>query len=293
MKEKLLAKRSERVKPGLDDKIILGWNALMISALCDAFGALGEEAYRQKAILHFEKIWENFSGDGEGFYHTYKNGQARIPAFLDDYAFLIEAAIKLQEISSDKSYLVKAKELTAFVMDNFSDNDGPLFYYTGKTQNDVILRKQELYDSATPSGNSTMAANLFYLADLFDHEKTNGNKWSVKAFNMLNALQDLALKYPTSFSNWLWQLTAIITGPVEVVIVGENYRQLRDKLVRNYLPGAVVLASPKEEEYWPILENRFVEGETLIYTCKAHSCQLPEKDLQKSVKAIQSLLKFG
>ena len=114
----------------------------------------------------------NFAnGRSNEFYHTWKNETAKYPAFLDDYAFLIQALIHLQEITADTKWLIKAKELTEFVIDNFSEEETGFFFYTNAGQKDVIVRKKEVYDGAVPSGNSVMAYNLYQLGILFDKKE--------------------------------------------------------------------------------------------------------------------------
>ena len=116
-KEKLLQQRSKRIRPQLDDKVILGWNALMNTACSKAFGATGTESYRQLAIANMQFLLSAFSGKNENeFHHTWKNDIARYPAFLDDYAFLIQALLQLQEITADSSWLERAKSITEFVI---------------------------------------------------------------------------------------------------------------------------------------------------------------------------------
>ena len=127
-KEKLLQKRNERIHPLLDDKIILGWNALMNIACSKAFAATGNEKYRTLAIENMQFVFNNFKGKEENeFHHTWKNDKAKYPAFLDDYAFLIQALIQLQEITTETKWLIHAKSITEFVIKNFSEPDTGFF----------------------------------------------------------------------------------------------------------------------------------------------------------------------
>ncbi|HEY2349830.1 MAG TPA: thioredoxin domain-containing protein, partial [Puia sp.] len=195
-KKKLKERRNRRMRPRLDDKILLGWNALMITACCKAFAALGDEEYRRLALRNIAFLEEKMKGDGANFFiHSYKNtakneakaaietdhpdtGEDRqhIPAFLDDYAFLIEAYIQLQEVTGEAEFLNRARILTMWVIENFSEEDSGYFYFTHAAQNDVIVRKRDIYDGATPSGNAVMALNLLYLGTVFDL-----NEWKQRA----------------------------------------------------------------------------------------------------------------
>ncbi len=118
--------------------------------------------------------WSRFTQDELKFFHTYKKEVARYPAFLDDYAYLIQALIHLQEITGNAEYLYKAKSLTEWVIEQFSEEDTGYFFYTNKGQQDVIVRKKEVYDGAVPSGNAIMAFNLQYLGVVFDMYRLEG-----------------------------------------------------------------------------------------------------------------------
>jgi len=160
-KKLLLEKRNRRIRPQTDDKILLGWNALMNISLSKAYAATGNEAYEQMAIKNMQFILSKFSKDNSTeYFHDWKNNIAKQPAFLDDYAFLIQALIQLQEVTGNTDYLEKASLLTEHVIGYFSDTASEFFFYTNKDQEDVIIRKKEVYDGAQPSGNAIMADNL-------------------------------------------------------------------------------------------------------------------------------------
>ncbi|MBC7850313.1 MAG: thioredoxin domain-containing protein, partial [Chitinophagaceae bacterium] len=147
----LMNQRSTRVRPQLDDKILLSWNALAVGSYCRMFAALGDEVFLERAVKTMEFLLNQFRA-GHMFCHTYKNGEARQPAFLDDYAYLIQSLILLQEVSSDAGYLQTARELTELVIREFGEEETGFFFYTHANQQDVILRKKEIYDGAVPSG---------------------------------------------------------------------------------------------------------------------------------------------
>ena len=196
--ETLLAAREKRVRPGLDDKILLGWNALMITAYAKAFAAFGIDSYRDRAISAMDFILEKFgTGAGVELYHTYKGGSGRYPAFLDDYAFLIYALIHLQEITSEAHYLERARTLCKHVLARFSEEETGFFFFTNSDQKDVVVRKKEIYDGAVPSGNSIMAWNLYYLGIVFDVPD-----WKESSVKACSSLHDVVTKYPTSFGFW-------------------------------------------------------------------------------------------
>ena len=213
-KEKLLAERAKRIRPQLDDKILLGWNALMITAYCKAYAATGNEEYRSVAIKAMSFVEDKFKNSNGSFFHTYKSGEAKIDAFLDDYAYLIEAYIHLQEIIGNQYYLENAKLLTEFVIDNFGTGENGYFYYTHKNQHDAIVRKKEVYDGATPSGNSVMVGNLVYLSIIFDNKE-----WNMMAMETIKSIAAVIIKYPTSFGVWASKIQGIAYGIKEVVLL--------------------------------------------------------------------------
>jgi uncharacterized protein len=161
-RELLLAERNKRIRPSTDDKIILGWNAMLVTAFCKAFSALQSAIYKDAAIDLFNFLQKEFVSKSGDYQHTYKNGQAKYPAFLDDHANFIDAAIHLQEITGDFKYLDFAKTLTFSVFEKFEDFESNFFFFTAVKQADVIMRKIELYDGATPSANGKKFTLFIY-----------------------------------------------------------------------------------------------------------------------------------
>ncbi|HLF44951.1 MAG TPA: thioredoxin domain-containing protein, partial [Chitinophagaceae bacterium] len=148
-REKLLSVRNKRIKPQVDDKILLSWNCLMNTALSKAFAATGNQRYRELAIKNMDFLLAAFSApETNNFFHSWKNGRANHPAFLDDYAYLIQSLIHLQMVTTETNYLIKAKEITGLVLQNFKEEDTGFFFYTSFHQKDILLRKKEVYDGA-------------------------------------------------------------------------------------------------------------------------------------------------
>jgi uncharacterized protein len=268
-RKKLLAQRSKRIRPLLDDKMLLGWNALMNTACSKAYAATGSERYRQLAIRNMQFILDNFS-DGAFFHHTYKNGKVRYAAFLDDGAFLVQALIHLQEITGNANYLLKAKDTTEYIIDQFADSESVFFFFTNINQTDVILRKKEIYDSAVPSGNSVMAGNLLYLSRVFDN-----NEWREKAEAMVNALSALAIRYPTSFGGWTNQLLLIVKGLKEIVATGEKINGILFDILHIFMPSRIFQSSSVPNETFPLLKGKQYFSPLLIYLCENYVCNLP------------------
>ena len=191
--DRLARERHGRVKPSLDDKIILGWNALMLKAIAKAAVVLEDKEYLDLAEANFSFLQSRFKKDQAGFelLHTYKNGDARYPAFLDDYANLVSALIQLYKTGFDVNYLRLASEYCKFIVENFSDDESVFFFFTHKGQKDVIVRKKEIYDGATPSGNAVMADNLYQLSTIFDVPA-----WRSRADKMMEIISPSIVKYP-------------------------------------------------------------------------------------------------
>lgn len=267
----LMNKRAERIRPQLDDKVILGWNALMNTALSKAFAATGKEEYRQLAVDNMRFLLRAFgTGAGETFHHTWKNDVAKFPAFLDDYAYLVQALIQLQEITSDTEWLRKAIGIMEQVITDFSEEETGFFFYTGKGQEDVIVRKKEVYDGAVPAGNSVMAVNLLQLALLADRPE-----WKERAAGMAGALGQAIVKYPTSFGNWAAMVQELVRGTDEIAVVGPEFEKRRDEILGSYVPHRVMMGAEKPDERWPLLDGREGAGKTAIFLCRNYTCQAP------------------
>ncbi|GEP92279.1 hypothetical protein SAMN05660909_04267 [Chitinophaga terrae (ex Kim and Jung 2007)] len=279
-REKLMAVRNNRIRPGLDDKIILGWNALMIHSYCKAFLALGDEHYRDVAVAKMEWALKAFA-EGEGFKHTWKNGVAKYPAFLDDYAYLIRALIQLQEITGNLDYLYKARKITEFVISQFGDEQQLFFYYTIEGQNDVIVRKKEIYDGAVPSGNAIMIQNLWYLSVVFDQKA-----WAERSLAVVSAISQTTVRYPTSFGVWAIQLLQFVKGTPELAIVGPQFLERMNEAGNWFIPFRVLVGASKTVTDIPLLNGREYENETLVYLCKDYHCIKPVSYIKEIINLI-------
>lgn len=268
----LMLERSKRIRPQLDDKILLGWNALMNTAYSKAYAALGEEAYRQMAIQNMQFLEDKLDGDEEHWQHTYKNGRARIDAFLDDYAYLIQAYIHLQEITGNGNYLLKAKALTEWVVENFEEGDTGFFFYTHQYQTDVIVRKKEVYDGAVPSGNAIMVQNLLYLSIVF-----NRKEWTDRSQSLLRSLGKAVTQYPGSFGVWAMNLQLVTKGMMEIAIVGQQANDFLCHVLRKFAPNKIIQAQETKSGLFPLLAGKECgEGcSATFYLCRDYTCQKP------------------
>ncbi|MFI5132902.1 MAG: thioredoxin domain-containing protein [Chitinophagales bacterium] len=283
-RKKLLEERDKRIPPALDDKIILGWNALMNTACSKAFAATGNEAYRQLAIKNMQFMLSKFKTNNEDeFYHTWKNDAAKYPAFLDDYAFLVQALMHLQEITADNKWLIHAKTISEFVIKNFSEEDAEFFFYTKMGQQDIILRKKEIYDGAIPSGNSVIAYNLYQLSILFDKKE-----WKQKSLNSITSLGQAITRYPTSFGIWACLLQEIIAGTSEIIITGINYSSHHGELLKHYIPHRVLMVSTAPDSEFPLIADKPVTNDVFLWLCRDFACLSPVTKVNDLISLINS-----
>lgn len=283
----LLEHRAGRIRPALDDKVLLGWNALMNMAYSKAYAALGNEAYREMAVRNMAFLQQRFRGEGIYFYyHSYKE-QARYPAFLDDYACLIAALTGLQEITGEGEYLSAARAILEEVIGHFSEPETGFFFYTHDRQKDLILRKKEVYDGATPSGNSMMASNLLYLSVVF-----NESDWADRAFRMAAALGRPVTTYPGSFGGWATLFQAFTYSIPEIVITGRQPEKARKEFLAHLIPYRVFQSASRENTQFPLLSDKTIGQDSLVFLCKNYSCQLPVNEVATAIRNLENVYKF-
>jgi len=281
-KKILFEERSKRVRPGLDDKILTSWNSLMLKGYVDAYMAFGESKFLQAAINNGEFIIDKMMSEDGKLNRNYKNGKSTINAFLDDYAFTIEAFISLYEITFDEKWIYAAKKLTDYVIAHFKENESNFFFYTSNIDEPLIARKIDFSDNVTPSSNSSLAMGLLKLSRFFYDQPYEG-----LTNEMIKAVKQSAIMNPTFYSNWLSVATKLSFPFYELGIVGDNYEKGRKKIDRIFLPNIIVFGGMGESDL-EILKDRYVSGKTLFYVCENRVCQLP---VENSNKAIEQMLK--
>lgn len=269
-KKILLEARSKRIRPALDDKILLGWNALMNTAYSKAYAAIGNESYKIRAKEHMAFLQNKMSTVDGNWLHTYKNGTAKQAAFLDDYAYLIQALIHLQEITGDCKYLIQAASLTENLLIHFKDSATNFFYYTHDQQLDVIIRKKEVYDGATPSGNSIMALNLLYLSKVFDRKD-----WEDLVKKLRHQMQESTMKYPGSFGIWALGMQLSCFGVVEIAVTGKEFEKNLQLVLEKYIPNKIIQSGETNSSNFPLLAGRETAIPVAFYICKNFTCLRP------------------
>ena len=278
---RLLERRGDRIRPALDDKQLLGWNALMNTALCKAAGATGDRAYRELAIRNMEWMLRVFA-DGEGqYHHTYKDGVAKFPAFLDDLAYLVQALIQLQELTGDTRYIERAGAITERIVERFGSEDNHLFYYTGEGQEDVVVRKREVYDGAQPSGNAVMQYNLNWLGVVLDR-----GDWKQRSMEMLESLSGAVTRYPGAFGHWAIGLLEAVKGCAEIVVAGPEADDVRNKILANFIPFRIIQSTTRENEVYPLLRHKLNNPYTRIHVCRNYTCARPVATVEEALTQI-------
>ena len=273
--KKLFDARAVRVRPALDHKVILAWNAMLIVGFCKINAATGNHLYKKAAIECMDWLESNLYHAYENyFYHSIANGIPKAQAFLDDYANLIQAYIQLQEMTGDTSYLFKAKKWMDYVLIHFIDEDGLYFYYTASYQKDVIIRKKESYDGAQPSGNALICSSLFYLGQVFDL-----TEWRKQAEKMIHSIRPSLLQYPSSFGFWAQSFYQMSTGMIELVGVGPTVYESLPTLNAAFVPNSIRLMSQVQEDSIPLLKGK--QGiDNQYFICKNNSCSAPMTNVE-------------
>lgn len=278
---KLLAARNKRIRPGLDDKVLTAWNALMLKGYIDAYNGFGDKRFLDRALKSADFIKQKMLQPDFNLMRYYKNGKSSVNGFLDDYSFTCEAFIDLYEVTFDEQWLTLANNITGYAVQHFYNLNNGLFFYTSISDEPLIARKTETSDNVIPASNSSMAKVLYRLGLLYDNDN-----YIEKSKRMLSNMKENMLGYPSYYANWAILMDYFIDEPYEVAIVGENADKLRGDFEKQFLPGCIMLGS-KTQGSLPLLQDKFKNGETLIYVCKNKTCQLPVKSVEEAVKQIQ------
>ena len=279
-KYKLLKAREKRMRPGLDDKTLTSWNALVIQGLADAYKTFDEQQFLQLAIKNAEFLASELMQNDGKLYHNWKKGKSSINGFLEDYALLIRAFLSLFEITGEDLWLNRALKLTDYVRNNFYDEQKGLFYFSEKDQKTVVSNHFQNEDNVVPAANSVMAGNLHRLYLIFGEPE-----YLAIVKRMLQHIVPNFTKYPMAYANW-GKLMLKLTEPYyEVVICGINSNILLAEMQTGYQPNILWAHTDSESEV-PILKNRFRLGDDLIYVCSEGQCKLPVKTTSEALKLI-------
>lgn len=292
-REVLFDIREQRIHPLKDDKILTDWNGLMIAALARAGAALNDSSYIDSAKKAADFIW-NVLGDGQGgLLKRFRDGQAGLPAHLDDYAFLVWGFLEIYQADFDPEYLKKALLLNQIMLEKFWDEQNGGLFFTTENQIDLIHRNKDIYDGAMPSGNSVAALNLIRLARL-----TSNPDFEDKAHQIGNAFAAQINVVPQGYTQLLSALLFAYGPSFEVVIAGDpdaiDTREMTTRLRKLYSPHKVLLIKPDQEDGWlfdllPTLrEQKQINEKATAYVCQNFQCSAPTTDPDEMINLLKS-----
>lgn len=281
IKTELLSIRDKRIRPGLDDKTLTSWNALMLKGFVDAYTTFNEQRFIDCAIKNADFILNKQLRKDGGLNHSYKNGKSTINGYLEDYCFTMEALIALYEASFNDQYLHKAKELVAYCIVHFHDAKSGMFYFTSDEDKALISRKMELSDNVIPASNSSIAKSLFILGHHFENQQ-----YIDMSSKMLNNVLDEIVNYGAGYSNWAMLLLYFTDPFFEIAIAGGEADEKRKKLNNYYIPNAVFSGSTTESNL-PLLKGRLVKDQTLIYVCSDNTCKPPVYGIEDALNFLK------
>lgn len=279
--QKLRDERSHRVKPGLDDKSITSWNAMMLKGCVDAWFTFGDEQFLHLAVKNGRWIKNVQRSESGKLKRTYKNGISAIDGFLEDYAHAISAFIALYQATFDEEWIRIAAEWMEFTLEHFQDQESKMFYFTGD-DTELIARKMELNDNVIPASNSVMASNLFLLGKLLGHQE-----YISLSEQMISNIYEGMEHYGSGYSNWANVLLHFLQPFAEVCITGPGWKANLAEISANYLPN-VIFAGGKTGSL-PLLEGRVSESKDQIFVCHSNSCMAPENDPRKVTEVLKTL----
>jgi uncharacterized protein YyaL (SSP411 family) len=290
LRRRLLDTRARRVRPGRDDKVLAGWNGLACRAFAEAGRALGRADYVAAAVRNAEFVLGAMRVDGR-LQRTWKDGQARLKGYLEDYAMVAGALVEVYEATFERRWLDAARELADEMLRLFWDDTLEGFYDTGRDHEQLIVRPRNLYDNAVPCGTSTAVEVLLRLAVL-----TGDGAYEARALTALRPLADLLGRHPTAFGRFLCALDFHVGPKVEVAVVTAAGRgePLTPEIFGRFLPNRVVAGRSAGDERAaagvPLLEGRgTVDGKTTAYVCQNYACQLPVTDAAALARQLEAL----
>ena len=280
-KEKLLEVRNRRISPDRDDKVLTAWNGLMLRSFAEAAATLGRQDYRDAAVANADFVTQNLQKDGRVL-RTYKDGQARLNGYLEDYSFLADGLIAVYELTFDSRWLGEAQRVADGMIALFWDEEDQVFYDTGKDHETLLVRPRDIFDNAAPCGSSVAADALMRLALL-----TGNEEYRNFAAAVLRSMGPMLSQYPNGMGRWLAALDFYLSEPKEIAIVGPkdspDVKAMVEVVHGQYLPNRVLAATeqgdPAGSHSMPLLRHRtMVSGAPAAYVCHNYVCQLPVTD---------------
>lgn len=287
-RQTLFTRREKRVHPSKDDKVLTDWNGLIIAALSKASRAFDRPEYAQAASRATDFIFHKMTSHDGRLLHRYREGEASITGFLEDYAFMVWSLIELYQATMDKVYLEQALKLNFLQMQDFMDNEGG-FFHTSKGSETLLFRNREIYDGAIPSGNSVSVLNLLKLARI-----TGNTELEEKAYASMKAFSGQVDAMPMAHSQFLHALDFALGPSYEVVIAGDREDQDTKEMLsltdRSFLPNMVLLLKENDSivELAPYTKNMpTTNGRTAAYVCQGFSCNMSTTEISELRKMLK------
>ena len=287
-KQKLFEEREKRIKPGLDDKILTSWNGIMIRGMAMGYQLTGKPEYLEACEKSAEFVLTTLSQDDGLLLRTYRSGKSHLNAYLEDYSYFIAGLIALYEASFEPRWLAEAERLAHLMIDQFGDDAGDGFFFTGKAHETLIVQSKSAYDGATPSGASMAIHSLLRLAKHLDNPEFHD-----KAVETLLLYFHQMEGMPTGSGQLLCELAFLLSTPKEIAIVGEKGSPQTDAMLAalhgTYQPNKIVaLSESADGQTLPLLVGKpQVDNIATAYVCENYVCQAPTTDVEAFVELIQ------
>lgn len=285
-KEKLFATRLKRVAPGRDDKIMTSWNSLMISAFVKGYRVTDEPDFLKSAEKCIQFIENTLTKDGE-LLHTYKDGQSKLRAYLDDYAYFVSALLDYFETNPSKKYLDLAVYYANYLLDHFWDESHKNFFFTADNHEKLIIRTKNIYDLSLPSGNSVAAGAMLRLYHI-----TQEKKYLDTAIKVMESLAITAAENPFGFGQLLNVVYAYMKKPIEITMLNTKDDKIRNFLLKKFIPEGILVLVSKKEDLDTLKSLQFFAGKeydelkSKVYVCKDFTCSLPLETISDIEKLV-------
>ena len=282
-RETLRLEREKREHPLLDDKALASWNGLMLRAFAEAGAALERQDYLDAAAKNASFLLGDLRPGGQ-LLRSYRQGQAKLPGFLEDFSFVADGLLSLYEATFERRWLDAARELADEMISLFWDESAGGFYDTGRGHEELVIRPRDVFDNAQPCGGSVASDLLLRLSVV-----TGNEEYAVKAVAPLRSLAELMGRAPAGTGRWLAALDFYLSTPKEVAVIGPTDDPATSALLREvngrYIPNRVIVGAEGGNDAGafglPLLEGRgMVDGKATAYVCENYACQLPVTDAE-------------
>ena len=294
---KLFAAREQRVHPGKDDKVIVAWNGLMIDAMARAGAVLGEQRYLDAGVAAADFLLTTLRRDDGRLLHTWRNGQAKLDAYLDDYANLANGLVSLYEATFDPRHLDAAMELMQTVLEHFADTENGGFFYTADDHEELIVRNKDFTDNAVPSGNAMAATVLVRLGKL-----TGKQAYLEAAEAAMVSNVSLIKRAPSATAQMLLAIDLYLGPTYEIILAGDPQGQPTQAILadlrRRFLPNKVLAFAAEGKQPSAALHD-LLQGKTMLggqptlFVCEGFTCQAPAQGDVAISAALDKLMPKG